>query len=328
MEISVFSQVYDSYGANRDFSLAGEIIANGIPDFGDAIRELEIVLHFRQDGPPKKRLVDAYEAFHEELSNLPRCTFNRKKGRMVLEFQSEITTGVVLHKNRYEQINPDWVKHCFDELLSHIHMLSSKLKKTDEFDFKKFERYIISKSETIPSSSEQLESLSVELAEIRKQEYSKLDEWQKLGVDWEDFHPSAREILDLPFLWSCSDEFAPNGNDTGADVLGFFQDWVNINKSKSSLIFLDQILVRWEVDKLNPYVDEYSSYTYFQTVVGLAFASCKLFAKCETDLNNIAVAAIDKRLEKINKDTKWEHLAECREKLYLCKDKLMTMLSK
>ena len=115
------------------------------------------------------------------------------------------------------------------------------------------------------------------------------------------------------------DEFAPNGNDTGADTLEIFREWNEKNKSKSAIEFLFNLLNDWGIDIDNPYADDYSSHTYFQTVVGLAFASAKIRGECENMLKELAILAIDLRLETLPDENKWEFRKECESKLSRCK---------
>jgi hypothetical protein len=35
--------------------------------------------------------------------------------------------------------------------------------------------------------------------------------WERLAIDWQDVHPTARSVLDDPFLWESSNDFSPNG---------------------------------------------------------------------------------------------------------------------
>ncbi len=49
-----------------------------------------------------------------------------------------------------------------------------------------------------------------------------MDPWDRLDLDGHGFHAKARHILDDPADWSGDDEFAPHGNDIGADIVN---DW-------------------------------------------------------------------------------------------------------
>ena len=151
---------------------------------------------------------------------------------------------------------------------------------------------------------------------------------EKLGVDWDEYHSSARELVDHPFQWSCTDEFAPNGNDTGADTLEMFKKWNKRNKTNSVMAFLSKIFSQWDIDINNPYESEYSSYTYFQTLVGLTFASAKIRGECAHELKDIAVVAIDKYLDSITDETKWQHRDDCIQKQNTNKETILKMPNK
>ena len=298
-----------------------------MPFFGGAINELDITLHFFHDGPARKTLEDMQEKFHKNLTSLPKCTFYRNKNRLVLDFEAKFTTGYEIQKNDKPpiSINPEWVKATLGEIINQLPLIKSKIKKSDDFDFNSFESYITSKFENIPLSISALEKIEQHVSEYKNQTFDKLDDWEKLGIDWDDYHPNARTIIKYSFQWSGIDDFSPNGNDTGADVLSMFKDWNKRNKKTSPLIFIEKLLTGWEVDINNPYDSEYTSQTYFQSIVGLAFASYKLNGECDEKLKEMAISAIDKYLKEISAETNWEYLEECQKKQNLCKQTLEKM---
>ncbi|GHA09474.1 hypothetical protein GCM10008090_19370 [Arenicella chitinivorans] len=330
MEIIIFHRLYNTYGGHRSFTLAGEYLEYGMPEFGDAVDELEITLHFFQDGPAKKTLEQSHEDFHNNLECLPKCTFYRKKRRLALDFEAKFTTGYEIQKYKKPPIEiiPDWVRSTLDELIGQLPLIKSKIKKNDNFDFVSFEKYVSQKRNELPMDVAELEKFEELFEEYRKQEAEKLDDWERLRIDWEDYHPKAKEIIPIPSLWSCTDEFSPNGNDTGADTLEIFRKWNKRNSNNDALFFLTQLLKDWEIDIDAPYESEYSSYTYFQCVTGLAFASAKLRGNCEQDLKDKAVSAINEYLASIENADGWEYKDECKEKLNLSKEAIEKMPNK
>lgn len=317
MEISVFHRLYNSFGGHRSISLVSELLEYDEPDFGSAVDEIEITVHFYHDGPARKSLEQSQENFHNNLKTLPKCTFYRKKNRIVLDIEGTFTTGYEIERNKKAtiQINPDWVKATLVDIIENLPAIKPKIKKSDDFFYEEFLKYLRIKLEEIPHNVEELEKLQNEVRERRKEAFDKLDEWEKLELNWEDFHPSAKDVVPVPSLWSCGDEFAPNGNDTGADTLVLFADWNNCNRSKSPLVFLTKLLKDWEIDINSPYDSGFSSYTYFQATVGLAFASAKIRGECENPLKEKAILAIEKYLESIASETNWERKNECEQKL-------------
>lgn len=323
MEFLVLYKTYNSYGSHKDFSLIGEYLTCGCPDFGEAINEIEITIFFEEAGPPRKTLEEAHGRHHSYLDKLPTCTFHRKKKRVALAFESKSTTGRALRHSRKAPINLEWLKTCFQEVTALLPLIERKLKKGDDFRFKLLEEYLNTKFSTLPDTSEDLESLSESLRLEMGKKLSTLTDWEKLGIDWEDYHADARSLLNEPFVWSFSDEFAPNGNDTGADVLAMYRDWNGKNRSKSSSVFFEQLMEAWEVNIHAPYKDEYTSYTYFQSIVGLAFSEYKLKATCDNTVKTLATAAIEKQLESL--DAKWQHFEDCKKKLGICRTMLKEM---
>lgn len=150
-----------------------------------------------------------------------------------------------------------------------------------------------------------------------------MDDWEALGIDWDDFHPHAREILDKPFYWDCIDEFAPNGNDTGADVLELLREWREQNKGKTSQAFLDQLFCAWEVDVNAKEGDEFSVQTHDESVIGLAFSHLKLDGACPEWLRTKALAAIARQAETFQrKYPTWDHLDRKIASLRLMEEKI------
>ena len=319
MNITVSHRLYNSFGGHRSISLVSALLEYEMPQFGDAVHELEITINFYHDGPARKTLEKMQEEFHKRLETLPKCIFYRKKRRLSLEIEGKFTTGHEIESNQKPpiSINPEWVKAALEAVIDFSYLIQQKLKKSDDFDYAAFQGHLNSVLNNIPDSSDELERIHDIVTKCRKEAFNQLDDWQKLGIDWDDFHPEAREIVPIPNQWSCTDEFAPNGNDTGADVLEIFRKWNKKNNKKTALSFLEKLLSDWEVSLDDPYRDEYSSYTYFQAVVGLAFASAKFRGFCEQDLKDKAVTVIDRYLHSIEDNTEWEYKAECEEKLKL-----------
>jgi len=116
----------------------------------------------------------------------------------------------------------------------------------------------------------------------------------RLPVDWTQFHPSARTILNDPFFWDFADDDAPHGNDTGADLLTAFRRWRARNQTTSPLDFLDLLLKEWGL--------LHDDQTLVEAEIGLAFAQIKLEGRCDPDVAARALAAIDRRLSDVAND--------------------------
>jgi uncharacterized protein YfeS len=132
------------------------------------------------------------------------------------------------------------------------------------------------------------------------------DPWELLEIDWGKFHRKARKILDDPFFWDCADDFAPHGNDTGADVLEAFRRWHRKNPRTSPIKFLDALMKRWDIEPVDwletdrktvlklDKEDPISMQINNEAAVALAFAVVKMRPKCPQNTIQRASAALDR----------------------------------
>lgn len=97
--------------------------------------------------------------------------------------------------------------------------------------------------------------------------------WEQLGIDWRDYHPEARTILDDPFFWDCTNDFSPHGNDTGADLLDDYRKWLKRNPTGDPGTFYRNLLQSWELppEGLQADLEEND-----KVAVAIAFAEIKL----------------------------------------------------
>jgi uncharacterized protein YfeS len=119
----------------------------------------------------------------------------------------------------------------------------------------------------------------------------------RLPVEWSQFHPNARALLDDPFFWNAVDDDAPHGNDTGADLLAAFRRWRTRNRATDPLNFLDSVLKRWGLS--HPTADDP---TVLEAEIGLAFAQIKLEGTCHPAVAARAITAIDQRISHVAND--------------------------
>jgi len=298
MDISIFMHSYNGFGGHATLSLVGKFLSMGTPDFGPGVTEIELHPYFRSTQPAKKTLENMYVKYHASLEELPRMRFLRKKQRITMDFNSKIATAEQISKFGPPQL--ELFLEFYSEVHTAIQDIKKKIKPTDEFDVDKFFAWVETKKADLPRNESDLQEITDVLKRYEEQRGAAMDDWQKLGIDWVDFHPNAREILDLPFYWDCANDFSPNGNDTGADVFGMYSDWRKQHRGKSSQLFFDQLLKDWEVS-LNPKQDdEFCIQTYDESAIGLAFAHLKLDSYCPEWIRDIALTAIE-RQEKIIK---------------------------
>ena len=150
---------------------------------------------------------------------------------------------------------------------------------------------------TTPQKIDELKAIQSEIKARRKTAHKSLTEWDESGIDFDDFHPDARSVLDDPRLWDVCDDWAPNGNDTGADVLELYRDWRKRNRKTKAETFFKQLMQGWEVKVPPDPSDEYSAPHVPSGHCGLAFAQLKLHAKCDPPIALLALQTLEAQPE-------------------------------
>jgi uncharacterized protein YfeS len=144
--------------------------------------------------------------------------------------------------------------------------------------------------------------------------------WERLGIDWRDYHPDARKVLDDPFYWESVNDFAPNGNDTGADLLASYRKWHRRNPSGDPIAFYQQLLRRWGIT-VEP-SNEIDQSAMDEAAVALAFAEFKIRADCRPAVAALARAAIVRQRQEAIEAVDWPHKDERLKALELIEAKL------
>lgn len=291
MEINVYVRTYNLYGGHVTLSLTGDFLTWHAPSFGDAIQELEVTMHFRTSGPPRKTLKSLYEEFHAGLDRLPTVTFRRKQRRAEIAFYSTLCDGRDVDGS--QELSLALFCDACREVVQNVNLLQKRLRPDDEFDFSGFRSWLDHRLTGLPRTAEQLAEVQSQIHAQRDAVWESLSEWERLGIDFEEFHGDARLVVDHPPLWDVCEECAPNGNDTGADVLELYRDWRKRNRRAKSSSFFSQLMHRWGVPVPPDPEDEDNAYTYNQAIVGLAFAQLKLEATCSADVASLALEALE-----------------------------------
>ncbi len=182
------------------------------------------------------------------------------------------------------------------EVAASLTFIRKRIKKTDNFEVDRFLSDATQVLETKIDTEDEWEQIQEQARAIHQALLATKSPWELLEIDWDDFHPQSRELLDEPFYWECTDDYAPNGNDTGADLLEDFRQWNKKSPKTSPLKFLDRLMKRWGiepidwlateseiVEKLN-HDDPISLRVCNEAAIGLAFAVIKMRAKCPSEV--------------------------------------------
>lgn len=320
MEILVSIHTYNTYGGHSTLTLVGKYLELGAPDFGEAIETLDIHVYF-SGGKISRHLESLSDQYHSYLAELPSTNFYRKKAKFELNFVSDLGSADLV--SGYGPPDLTLFTSSVKEVASSLQILKSKLKKSDDFLLEEFFAFLQLKVKEIPSDEETFASLQAEIENEDARKHDSMDEWDKLGIEWEDYHPKSRELLNSPFFWSATDDFSPNGNDTGADVLELYRDWMEENPKVGVTEFLDNLMDDWGIERPFNDDDEFSRTTYEEMVLGLSFAQIKLKGVCEEKIRNLALKAVNDTRYRVKTNHKdWEHYKERLRTLDVIEDKL------
>ncbi len=304
MDFHVIAKSYNSYGGHTTLSRIGDFLLMGGGSFGDAIQEIAVTLHFRDSGPAKKTLESFLERHNNYRATLPKITYRRAKGKVEIDIASELMDG------RDWKPSPTLSLPLFtrgvDEVIDALGLMRTRLKSTDDFSLETFLNHCEAAKKRIPNSEHALQHLATELKAVAQAKRDGMSPWEKLGIDWEDFHPKAREILDDPFFWDCTDDFSPNGNDTGADLLESYRDWHKKHKEVMPIRFLENLAKHWGYSDIDAMDDDVRC----EASIALAFADIKLRATCDQKARQLALEAIGRQRSQAQAAANWSHREE------------------
>ena len=319
MEFYLMAKTYNSYGAHPTLSPIPQFLLQGAPDFGDGIKELTLTFHFATSGPAKKTLESIYEAHHRNRSSLPKIVFRRSKRKMTIDVASDLMDG--RDWKRTPRLSLPLFVRAMDEVIAALTLMKSRLKSSDGFDVASFLAVCAASKSRIPSSEDDLQVLAEELESVRHRELDAMSPWEKLGIDWEDYHPLARAALDDPFFWESANDFAPHGNDTGADLLVDYRAWLRRNRDGSPMAFLEALVKRWGYSGLS----EMDEHVRDEAAIALAFAEMKLRGSCDRRARDMAIKAVERQRALAQASSGWPHRDERLRTLGMIESKLREM---
>jgi uncharacterized protein YfeS len=319
MHFYVMARTYNAYGGHSTLSLISDFLLGDADDFGLAISELTVTFHFPHTGQARSTLEQMFANFHANRQSLPKVVFRRKRGQASIDIASELLDGKDW-KQRRGLLSLPLFKGGVAETIAAVELLKKRLTPKDDFELEAFLAHCRSSQARLPSTAEELASLAAESKKRHAARRSAMSPWERLGIDWRDFHPDARRILDDPFFWECSNDFSPNGNDTGADLLADYRKWLRRNPSGDPIAFYRELIRRWGL-RLEQSGDLDRS-AMDEAAVALAFAEFKLRADCRSSVAELARAAIDRQRQQAIETVNWPHKEERLKSLDILEAKL------
>jgi uncharacterized protein YfeS len=283
-------------------------------NYGSAINTIEI--YPRLPVPERLRPTsdDHFDEWQKSLGELPYLAFRRKLNRFELAFCSKHFSAAEMDEwdhwadgnRRDPNVSIETIRLAGDEIKQAIRLIRKRIKPSDDFDVVRFLADVEAALNSTPASLEEWNAL----AKIAEHEQEAANDaqcpWEQLDIDWSDYHPKARQVLDDPFYWDCVDDIAPHGNDTGADLLEDFQKWNKRNPKRSPLVFLDEMSKRMGIEPFDWSVTKKSDVLKLgkersiemgianEAAIALAFAVLKVRADCPSDLADLAKCALER----------------------------------
>jgi uncharacterized protein YfeS len=332
MKLEVEIQSYNSRGGEEITTLAAEYLSRFLADLPPVELQIALTACFRSRGRPKRTLQSMWRDFHDSLSGLPTVRYSPKRSRLDIRFASRVPAEQAL-----DQPEPPLV--VFQALVLEMAVvllstLSEHKAMRKAVPLRALETALSRAQEELPTTQRELEAFATIQQGHAIAEAALLCPWDKLGIDWTQFHPTARQLLDDPFFWDSVDEYAPHGNDTGADLLDAFRQWRRShagvpaarflplmfkrwNYSSGVALLLDKPMAQWDDD------DELMLEVIDEANIAIAFAQMKIEGRCDDDLREAALLSIERQLDPaVHAHFAWSLPIEHRDRLEQLRAKL------
>lgn len=294
----LMGRAYRSYGSQMALSLISGFLLVDAPDFGPALTELTVTMHFPTKGPPRKTLEQLYADFNANRLTLPKVVYRRSRQKASIEVASNLIDGDDWLMR--DGLSPLLFASGIEETIAALQLLGPRFTSKDSFRLDLFLDHCESRKQALPSTDADLLEIKQQVAAREAAVEAAKSPWERLGIDWRDFHPDARRILDDPFFWQQANDFAPHGNDTGADLLSDYRKWIKRHPNGNLIEFYRQLPRAWGLFSRDDEVLD-------EAAVALAFAEMKLRGTCETWLVEIAQAAVHRQREAALSAHDWPH---------------------
>lgn len=322
MKIDVSTRSATSYGGNSTYSLAGQFLEDGLGAFGPAVAGVEVTACFRGGLVQNPSLQSMHDQYHTVfLPSLPTVRFLRKKARLDLTYETAVADATFLE--RYGFLSADVFRRVLAEVAVKLRLIDDRMKKADAFDVAAFHRAVAARVAAAPSTDDELRAVKERLDRQDRERRAAMDPWERLGVEWDEYHPAARRLLDDPFFWDWVDDHAPHGNDTGADLLADFRRWNQRNPDRPAHEMAVGLLRRWGFAPVDPDVVDEPTVRHLiehepdalsvadDALIAVAFAAVKLRGCCDRQTRELALKAIEReRLSAVVAGRGWTHAAQ------------------
>ncbi|MEM6973394.1 MAG: hypothetical protein AAF577_11370 [Pseudomonadota bacterium] len=156
----------------------------------------------------------------------------RSKGEMTIDWPAGRMNADTVFDLYRQHMTPDHFDAAFDDLLGAVDWAFGRLKPADGIDgpaIMEWLRAVRSEDRGDTDALQRMLQADSAAEEAARKARLAADPWSIVDVDWDRVPDKARAVLDQPSDWSLSDDFAPHGTDTGADMLA---DWRRYSRDR------------------------------------------------------------------------------------------------
>jgi uncharacterized protein YfeS len=294
-----------SFGGNTTYLLVRNYLEGGLGNYGSAVTQIEMTVCFRGGTVGNSSLQASHDEFHSVfLPSLPLVTFLRKKSRIAIKFETILADASFLE--RYGYLSAEMFGKALGEVCERLHLMDRRIKSTDDFSVARFYGDVAALVANAPTADGPLRELKARLDQEAKDRIAAMDPWEQLDIDWDDFHPAARGLLNDTFFWKTADDYAPHGNDTGSDLFSDFKKWNRKHPNDPAHRMATALLQTWGIARIDyRCVDEDAVSAMLainsdavivtdEALIAAAFAAIKLRGFCDRQTRDFALFAIER----------------------------------
>jgi uncharacterized protein YfeS len=295
LRFHVVAKTYNRCGGHRTMSLIPGFLLTDAPEFGPAVKELTVAFHFASSGPPRPNLQELHAEFLANRLELPKIVFRRSRESIAIDIASDLIDGRRIDEPH--EPSAALFGAGVAEMLEALRLLKSRLFARDDFAVDAFLDHCRMRRASLPRTNADLAALERLLNDKGAAARAAMSPWERLEIDWRDFHPDARRLLNDPFYWDPANDLSPHGNDTGFDLLVAFRRWNKRQPAGDPLAFFKDWMHKGGFSS-----DDAAAHVRFaadEAAIALAFAELKMRGRCSAPSVALAGKAIQRRREMI-----------------------------
>ena len=286
------------YGASSVTGI-GDLLSVEPLEFGPALTEIDLTITYPlRAGVFQRRGWTAPPPAPKP--NLRR--FHRTKAKLDIRFVSQRRTCKNAFSFTRESQSPEVFEMDFEDVVDALTYGTQTLKPSDDFNRAAFLDFVRQQRAIDRGSDADIRAQLEQASALARARWDAIDPWEKLEIDWDDMHPEARAILDDPQDWSNGHDFAPHGNDTGADIFARWSDYKTLTADQAAAE------IGWgpEFDLNN----ELCWKDWVEINLALAFGHIKTSGICPTRIAIPALKVLRDDLQRAKTGKAWPHRCE------------------